>query len=72
MAVRLTAKEALARELLRLGEERWDYLKALEDEKHEAARKEYRLLISEADMRIEALRYALNFLEIEEEEPCPD
>jgi len=72
MATRLTAKEALAREILRLGEARREYLEALKKEKDKAARGEYRLLIAEADMRIQALRYALNFLEGEEEVICPD
>lgn len=72
MAVRLTAKEALAREILRLGEQRVEHLEALKDEKDKAARRDYRGLISEADMRIQVLRYALNFLEGEEEMVCPD
>ena len=59
-------------EIVRLKEARREYLGALEDEKDGAARGEYRLLISEADMRIQALRYALNFLEGEEEVICPD
>ena len=68
MANRLTAKEALAREILRLGEARRESLEALEHEKDGAARRDYRGLINEADMRIEALRYALNFLEGEDQE----
>ena len=72
MATRLTAKEALAREILRLGEARGKYLEALKDEKDKAARREYKGLLTEVDMRIQVLRYALNFLESEEEEPWPD
>ncbi len=72
MAVRLTAKGALAREILRLGELRGDYLKGLNEEKDKAARREYKALLIETDMRTQVLRYALNFLEGEEEIVCLD
>ena len=72
MATRLTAKGALTAELLRLGELRAAYLRDSQGVKDKAVRKEYRDLMNEADMRIQALRYALNFLEGEEEVVCPD
>ena len=67
MAARLTAKEALAREILRLGEARGEYQALLGNTYDKAERREYKALIAEVDMRIEVLRYALNFLEGEEE-----